>query len=696
MKFDPYLPCPGGKPEKVKFCCRDLVPDLARLAQLQSGNQTEAYIRHLDALLAKHPDRTCLRVLRAHEWLNQSNLHAAAELVEPLLNQQPNNPLLLLYSAPHAAARESPAEGLARLYGALAVVTTMPREVLLTTAYGLLEVLADKHLPMAASHLASIITQVAGDQAAEFPLLKEIADDPSTVWHLAMNPLAGDPYPEGDEPWAESYRATKPLRRKLKVFEERSQLEALVAAYPAAQQAWFRLGCVRGILADHAGALEALRKAAALENSLDLAVLAESIAQLLEPNSTLLVRMPSLAWEVREPELLKTHLGTHPCCQSPPAHKQPKGHFYCCLADRPLSGANGPSADGGLPGVLAYLHLFERSERGGPILAARAASPVGAACFPQCIHDLLGTAPGGESWLVAPVDPPEMPVAVEPEFISAVITPASIGCTDMREAMRQTLLRWLKKWQNQPSPHLEGQTPASAASDPRLRIKLLALLLNWEAATARMEIHADELFALARERLGLPQPAPPVVDADLPFVPFALLCYVPIDLQQSLSTAELFHIASHSLHLVALRRLADALENSRHDELLNALYVRCCALVADGTAVLAEQLYWIERMRRAAEQVNADLFPLDLRRIGLLSTMKKWDEALEVTRQAEAYARSQRPPDLRQRLALLQNIAQQLEQAAEGDKSAAASQQIWTPQAEAAPTKSTLWLPGQD
>lgn len=696
MKLDPYQPCPGGKPEKVKFCCRDLASELGRLAQLQVGNQTEAYIRHLDALLSKHPDRTCLRVLRAHEWIWQGNVSAATELIEPLLNEQPNNPLLRLYSAPHAAARESPSEGLIRLYGALAALPTMLRDAVLITAYRLLEVLDDKDLPMAAFHLAHIITKVAGDQAPEFPLLEKYTHDPSIVWHLSINPLAGDPYPEGDEPWADSYRATKSLRRELKVLEERRRLEALVAEYPTAQQAWFRLGCVRGILADHCGATEALRKAAALQGSLDLAVLAESIAQLLEPDSALLVRMPCLAWEVRELELLKTHLRTHPCCHTLPIHQQPEGGFLCCLADRPVSPINDTFADGDLPAVVAALHLFERSEKGGPILVARAASSLGAACFPQCIQDLLGTAPGGDSWLVAPVEPPETPAVVEPEFISAVITPASIGSTHMREALRRTLLHRVERWQHQPSPHLEGQTPALAASDPRLRVKLLALLLNWEAATAMREIHADELFALVRERLGLPQPAPPMVDADLPFLPFALLCYVPVDPQQSQSTAELFRFASQSLHLVALRRLADALEQCPRDEFLDYMYLRCCTMGADSSKVLEERLRWVERVRRAAEQLNVDLLQLDLSRIQLLSSMKKWDEALDLARQAEALARSQRPSDLRQRLALLQNIVQRLEQAAERDKLAAASQQIWTPQTEAAPTKSPLWLPGQD
>lgn len=693
MKIDPYQPCPGGKPEKVKFCCRDLITEHGRIAELRDANQPHACAQYLDGLLAKYPDRTCLRVLRAHEWLCRSNVPAAGEIIEPLINEQPNNMLVRLYSAPHAAVREGPTEGLVRLYGAVAATPSLSPVALLVASYRLLEVLDEKDLPMAASHLAYVVIDIAGDQGPQLPLLVKFSHDPSMLWHVAIRPRARDPYPEGDEPWADSYRATQRSRYDLDILKERSELEALVAAHPTAQQAWYRLGCVRGILADHAGAVEALRKAAALEGSLDLAVLAESIAQLLEPNSALLVRMPCLAWKVSEPELLKSHLRTHPCCRAIPDEQRPEEDFYCFLADRPLSSLDRTWADGDLPEILAYLQLLKRSEHGTPVLVARAASVPAAASFPQCIHDLLGTAPGGQSWLGAPVELPEESATVEPEFMPVVIVPPTIDAARMREAERRTVLHWVEKWQNQPSPHLEGQTPAQAASDPRLRIKLAALLLNWEAATATENIYADELFALVRERLGVPRPAPPVADADAPFL---LLCHAPINLQENPAVVGFFTFADQSGHLVALRRLVDALENSERDELLTCLYADSCAILANSASVPDEQLYWLQRARRVLEAVNGDLFQIDLRRIQLLSSMKRWEEALDSTRQAEAHVRSQRPSDLRQRLAVLQEIAQRLEQAKEHDQSVAASQQIWTPEAEAAPTKSTLWLPGQD
>lgn len=696
MKIDPYQPCPGGKPEKIKFCCRDLLAKLERLFQLREGEQYEAYVRHLDGLLVKHSDRACLRVLRAQEGLGQGDVRAAAELVEPLLAQTPDHVLARLLSAPHAAASLGPSEGLTRWFAAIASRSGIDQDLLLLSTYRVLEALADKQVPMSYSYLAYIATDLAGPQAMEFSLLDEFWNRNSMVWQATCHPLASDPYPLPDAEWSDEYRATKELRQKLHILEEQQRLEQLVERHPAAQHAWYRLGCVRGILGETRMAVEALRKAAALEDSLDLAVLAESMAQLAEPDSTVLVQTPCLAWEVREPELLKSHLLTHPCCCPGHASELGYGHTAYMLADRPLPEPDEPLAHASIPELLAALHLFQGNADHGPVLVATAISPAGAARFPQCIHDVLGTAPGGESWLVRPAEVPRPPAELMPEFLPAMVPPRTIDPAGLREAVQQHVLQRLESWQNQPSPHLEGQTPAAALADPRLRIKLMALLLNWEAAASQELTHADELFALVRARLGLPQPAQLVIEPQLPWVPFALLSYVALDGCENKVLAAMFKRAVQAFHLVALRRLAEALQHSPQPVHLS-ICVRCCAYLSEKAPHPQERLDWLDRGRRAAQQTNADVVAFDVRRVQLLCGMGRWAEALAVARTAETIVRSQRRPNGRELLDALHGMIENIEQLERSEaQNAAAAQQIWTPQAQTVQAKPALWLPGEE
>lgn len=694
MRFDPYRRCPAGKPEKVKFCCRDLVGELGRLAQLAAADQYAAYQRHLEDLLRKYPDRACLRVKAATRCLEDGDSAAAAELLEPILAQEPVPPLALALSAPQLVASGNVKEGVRRWYaGVPSVLTSEDRVPLEMSAYYVLLRLIKTDAYLAAWHLGYIVALFAETSAENIPVLNELHSWASSVRILAVPPLCGNPYPVGDVPWAEAFRASSQCQQQLQLVAELGQLEHLVAAHPTAQHAWFRLGCVRGILADNQGAVQAFRQAAALEGCLDLAVLAESFAQLLEPQSTLLVQPPCLAWEVREVELLKSHVETHPRCFVR-IRDDAKGMWVISVLEHPPPAAPDEDEDGSLQDVLAEWHLLFGDQFKHPVLVAWARSAAGMRQFPQVVHDVLGNAPGGEPWLVRPLEAPDVPRIMVSDLVPIPLMSAVPHLAELQEAVHRLVFKRLEAWQKMPSPHLEGQTPEAAAADQRLRIKLLALLLNWEAAYGTQDSRADSLFAAVRERLGLPQPRQVECDPDLPLLPVALFAHVRLDGNARAIPVHLVRTAIQLSHLTAIRRFAEALQDATDDE-SHAAFVACCKHLGKSTFHPEERLQWLERARSAVSDSDTASLEFDLARLPTLASLGKTAEALALIHQLESTIPKFFPNDPQP----LQQM-QMLKQALHAMQSAAAepppSDTIWTPEAQTAPAKPGLWLPDQE
>jgi hypothetical protein len=52
-----YSYCFGGTGKKVKFCCRDLLPELASVQRMFAGEQFAAAMQLLDRLIAEGKDK---------------------------------------------------------------------------------------------------------------------------------------------------------------------------------------------------------------------------------------------------------------------------------------------------------------------------------------------------------------------------------------------------------------------------------------------------------------------------------------------------------------------------------------------------------------------------------------------------------------------------------------------------------------
>lgn len=91
MKLDPYAPCPGGRPQKLKFCCTDLHKELEHIGTtLEEGDAANALVL-LDRLAPTHPDCACLESFRIQVLQELDRFDEAFRVATAFHDREPNN-----------------------------------------------------------------------------------------------------------------------------------------------------------------------------------------------------------------------------------------------------------------------------------------------------------------------------------------------------------------------------------------------------------------------------------------------------------------------------------------------------------------------------------------------------------------------------------------------------------------------------
>ncbi|MGL4944167.1 MAG: hypothetical protein ACRC46_13380 [Thermoguttaceae bacterium] len=91
MKFDPYDPCPGGRQQKLKFCCTDLHKELEKLYEMQHEGDFGNLLQQLDRLAPSHQNCACLDALRANTLMALERYEEAYEVATTFRNREPEN-----------------------------------------------------------------------------------------------------------------------------------------------------------------------------------------------------------------------------------------------------------------------------------------------------------------------------------------------------------------------------------------------------------------------------------------------------------------------------------------------------------------------------------------------------------------------------------------------------------------------------
>ncbi|NUQ66470.1 MAG: hypothetical protein HUU20_28750, partial [Pirellulales bacterium] len=279
MALDTYSPCPGGTGKKVKFCCNDLAGELQKIDRMLEGEQVQACLSHVDALLTKYPDRACLLSTRSLVLRATHQAEAAARAVEEFLQKHPNNPVALADAA-ILAAEEEGGEAAMRLLQRALTASGEALEMRVYMAMGeVAEALAIEGNILAV--VALLDTQIAlqPDDPRPREMLLELRQ--SMRVPLLMKDHRWAPETPENVPWKARYEEAVSASRELRwsVCEERlTRLAGEVGDEPIV---WRALAAMRGWVADKEGAMDALHKYASLPVPLDDAVEAEALARLL-------------------------------------------------------------------------------------------------------------------------------------------------------------------------------------------------------------------------------------------------------------------------------------------------------------------------------------------------------------------------------------------------------------------------------
>jgi hypothetical protein len=508
MAVDPYAICPCGSGKKLKFCCSDLVGEIEKIHRMIEGDQPRAALRHVEQTLAAHPNRASLLDLKATLELSLDEMDAARETIKQFVATNSDSPTAHACHALQLAESGDSRLAIEALQKALALVEReMPLrvyEALGAVGGALLE---DGHVLAAQAHLWLHAALAPKEDARGREVLAAL-NHYSGLPLLLRDQLRFRPWPQ-DAAWkAEAEKAAR-LADHGKWQQAVAAIDRLGATYGADPTLVFNRALLGGWLADDRALVAGLHAYAQMDVPLDDAIEAEAVAQLLDAD----LKEPRIdsviiAYAINDLDALVARFISDKRVQSfemDPAlfadRDRPRPRHTYVLLDKPMPDSGvGITRDAvpRLAGVLAiYGRQTDRPERleftidKGPNFGAATAA----------LKEIGGDALGDsiEETVVGSVSRTEL--ALNWRWHPPRDTPPELRRKLIEEERRAAIV---DRWPTIPQLALAGKSPQEAASDPQLKIPLMASVLVLEQGT-----NSDrdvESIADLRRNLNLHEP----------------------------------------------------------------------------------------------------------------------------------------------------------------------------------------------
>jgi tetratricopeptide (TPR) repeat protein len=502
--------CPCGSGKKLKFCCSDLVGEIEKIHRMIEGEQPRAALRHVEQTLATHPGRASLLDLKATLEMSLGDLAAARQTVKDFVAKNRDSATAYACEAILLAEDDHPREAVDSLQKALALVEReMPLrvfEALGAVGGALLEA---GHILGAQAHLWLHAALAPKDDTRSREVLAAL-NHYSGLPLILRDQLRFRPWPEGVSWKAEAEKATR-LADNGKWREAVDIIDQLGHKHGADPALLFNRALLAGWLADDRALVAGLHAYAQMEVPLDDAVEAEAIAQMLDADlkekrldSTIQI------FAIKDADDLVAKFSSDKRVQSfemdPQAfagRDQPRPRNTFVLLDRPMPPTGvGLTRDAvpRLSGILAiYGRQTDRPERLEFSIEKGPAFDSSMATLKEVAGDSLGEL--AEEKVIGSVSPTDQ--AINWRWHPPKDTPPETRRQLIEEERRAAIV---DRWPKLPQPALRGKTAVEAASDPELRIPLLANVLILEQG-GNSDRDVESVTELRRE-LNLPQPEP--------------------------------------------------------------------------------------------------------------------------------------------------------------------------------------------
>ncbi|AMV38259.1 SEC-C domain-containing protein [Planctomyces sp. SH-PL62] len=501
---DSYSPCPCGSGQKFKWCCHRAETYVDRAMRLERNGQSEAALAVLNEGLSKLPDTPWLALRRAILLAVLGRPEEALEGAEKLLESHPEHRgaqsiklRLLQATGQIRRAVDQFQEMLAR---AADESEALPAEV--ATALG--ATLYRAGFVPASLELLGLVGDGTGQVAAmRDELMATIRGTASTSpWLKHPYKLLPCPATAGDDARRRYEEAAAWADRGL--LERASAAFELLSSDPQiGRAADVSQGLCRLRLADHAGAVAAIRRGLGAVSATTDAVDLEALCQLIDVEvGDDPIEEVELSWPLRDRDDLIRRLRDDPSCverRSPDQDPEADSTLEFSLLDRPRLDEKtdvGPDDLALVAGTILVeddvlkLETFDDGRLNG--LIDRLAAIAGQAIPPAHPRTkILG--PVSRQSLV-------LDVACQP--------PAALPLAEQQRLVAQLGAERVKnRWTKTPMVFLGGKTPEEAGRDGRFEIPL-------RAALTLLESHGDwsgwiDWDAL---RAGLGVPPEPALD----------------------------------------------------------------------------------------------------------------------------------------------------------------------------------------
>lgn len=256
--MDQYSPCPGGTGKKIRFCCKELLPDLQRLKRMAEGEQWSACYEHIDRLQGKYPDRACLYAMKGVTLAHLQRFEELKANAEAFVASHPDNPIAHAEAAWAAAFLHGGRAGIAPFLKALACCQD---EAVRTQLYSRLLVIIGSIMAVRGVHAARALLEAWGGDAAAAELNASYS---RPLWFIEPRALAECP---ADFPWKAEFDEALQFAQSLRWFEAERAFTALAERSNDIPAVWRNLMIVRAWVADMTGSAEAARRYASLVES---------------------------------------------------------------------------------------------------------------------------------------------------------------------------------------------------------------------------------------------------------------------------------------------------------------------------------------------------------------------------------------------------------------------------------------------
>lgn len=614
MAIDAYSPCPGGTGKKIKFCCPDSLGDLEKIDRMIDGQQYQACLSHVQATLAKTPDRACLLAARSLLLRITEDWEAAGPAAEEFVQKHPHNSLAWAEMAIITAHREGGRAAVAALQRALTLLDGGEMQLRIYEAIGTVaEALAVEEEVIAAMPLLVLQTRLNPDDPQPAQLMAELTTASDVP--LLEKSEQQLPYPPADAPWKSEYEeALTPANRGCwSLAAER--LAAMIQRHGDQPVLWRALATLRAWLADREGCVEALRKYVTLDVPLEDAVEAQTFIYLQVENplgDELDILSATFAVQDVEQVQMAFSLSRQispakvdPMTLAEPDQPPPKTVYYLC--DRPLPESGAEPTLENTPRMYCQALLYGRQTDREARLELRGLRDWGLESVKTLLRDVAG------DQVTGPIEQNVVQRLSKTQdlLLPNLRVPEGTGLEKLRkltDAQRDIALA--TQWVQLPLGALDGKTPEEAAQLDAYRVRVLAAIMLIESW---FESRPDGIdLNPLREKLGLPtlgpiEPQP----ANLRALTLVRLPRIDVDKLDDEQLVDLFRIAQSYNVRSAIKRLGKAIFQrptmAGKDE-----QVEACAMLARLEGTSDQAMVYIEHGRNAAKAAKRSCAMWDL------------------------------------------------------------------------------------